>query len=275
MPLRDMDREQMWLLPPTLDDLLPSDHPARFVAEFVDALDRENWKELGVEIEGDPLGAPGYHPRALLGVWLFGFMTGIRSSRKLEAACRDQIPYLWLTGWQHPDHNTLWRFYKDHRQSMRKLLRRTVRTALAMDLVDLAVQAVDGTKVVASASSHRSYDAEGLARLLERLDRAIAELEDQNEGETDRAPVHLPEGLANKRALRDQVRRAMEELEDQKGRKNINLTDRDARFMKMRQGFLPAYNAQAMVSPVKTGQETSGMLVTAVELVNEPANYPG
>ena len=88
-------------------------------------------------------------------------MTAIRSSRKLEAACRDQIPYLWLTGWQHPDHNTPWRFYKGHPQSMRKLLRRTVRTALAMDLVDLAVHAVDGTKVVASASSRRSYDAGG------------------------------------------------------------------------------------------------------------------
>ena len=106
MPLRDMPREQAWLLPPSLDELLPLDHPARFVAEFVDALDREDWRELGVEIEGDPLGAPAYHPRALLSVWLFGFVTGIRSSRELEAACRDQIPYLWLTGWQHPDHNT-------------------------------------------------------------------------------------------------------------------------------------------------------------------------
>ena len=121
MPLRDMDREQMWLLPPSLDELVPLDHPARFVAEFVDALDREGWAELGVEIEGDPLGAPAYHPRALLSVWLYGFMTGVRSRRKLEAACRDQIPYLWLTGWQHPDHNTLWRFYKGHRQAMRKL----------------------------------------------------------------------------------------------------------------------------------------------------------
>ena len=156
---------------------------------------------------------------------------------------------------------------------MRGLLKRMVRTALAMELVDLTVQAVDGTKVAANASSCRSYDAVGLAKLLERLDRAIAELEDQNEGETDRAPVQLPEELADKRTLRDRVRRAMDELEDLKGRKNINLTDRNARFMKMRQGFLPAYNAQAMVSPVKTGQETSGMLLTAVELVDEPADY--
>ena len=96
----------MWLLPPSLDELLPLDHPARFVAEFVDGLDREGWAELGVEIEGDPLGAPAYHPRALLCVWLYGFMTG----------------------WQHPDHNTLWRFYKAHRQAMRELFKRTVRT---------------------------------------------------------------------------------------------------------------------------------------------------
>ena len=88
-------------------------------------------------IEGEPFGAPAYHPKALLSVWLFGFVTGIRSSRKLEGACRDQIPYLWLTGWQHPDHNTLWRFYKEHRQAMRGLFMRTVRTAVAMDLVDL------------------------------------------------------------------------------------------------------------------------------------------
>ena len=108
MPLRPMGREQMWMLPPTLDELLPLDHPARFVAEFVDALDREDWGELEVEIDGEVLGAPAYHPRALLSVWLYGFMTGVRSCRKLEAACRDQIPYLWLTGWQHPDHNTLW-----------------------------------------------------------------------------------------------------------------------------------------------------------------------
>ena len=85
--------------------------------------------------------------------------------------------------------------------------------------------------------------------------------------------MHLPKELADKRNLRDQVRRAMEELEDRKGQKSINLTDRDARFMRMKQGFCLAYNTQTMVSPVKTGDQTSGMLVTAVELVAEPADY--
>ena len=268
MPLRPMGREQMWMLPPTLDELLPLDHPARFVAEFVDALDREGWAELGVDVEGDPLGAPAYHPRALLSVWLYGFMTGVRSCRKLEAACRDQIPYLWLTGWQHPDHNTLWRFYKGHRQAMRKLFERTVRTAVTMKLVDLAVQAVDGTKVVANASVNRSYDAEGLRRLLERLESAISDLEAQNEAGEGAAAAHLPEELADKEVLREQVRQAMADLASQQRHKRINLTDRDARLMKGRQGIVAGYNAQAMVSPVDTDGGGTGMLVTAVDVVD-------
>ena len=166
MPLREMNREQAWLLPPTLDELVPPDHPARFVAEFVDALDREDWIELGAQPDGEVLGAPAYHPRALLSVWLYGFMTSVRSCRKLEAACQDQIPYLWLTGWQHPDHNTLWRFYQRHRQNMRELFRRTVRTAVAMELVDLAV---DGTKVTANAAPIQTYDAKRLQECLSGL----------------------------------------------------------------------------------------------------------
>ena len=65
MPFRDMDREQMCLWPPSLAELLRLDHPMRLVAEFVDALDRDDWAQLGVEIEGDQLGAPTYHPRAV------------------------------------------------------------------------------------------------------------------------------------------------------------------------------------------------------------------
>ena len=79
-------------------------------------------------------------------------MTGTRSSRKLEAACRGQMPYLWLTGWQRSNHNTPWRFYKEHRIEMRYQFKLKVRPPINTDLLHMAVQATDGTKLQA-----RSY----------------------------------------------------------------------------------------------------------------------
>lgn len=269
MPLRPLNREQTWLLPPTLDELIPDDHSARFIASVVDSLNERFWQKLGIWDE--PLGAPSYHPRGLLSVWLYGFMTGTRSSRKLEAGCRDQLPYLWLTGWQHPDHNTLWRFYKTNRKEIRHLFKMTVKTALKMNLIDLAVQAVDGTKVAANANKDRAYDAKGLERLLSRLDAAIQDLELQNESGNDPAPVHLPEQLRQATELREKVKTAMQTLEKEENKKTINLTDDEAVFMKSRQGIIPAYNVQAMASPAAIGDgNEKGMILTAVDTVLEP-----
>ena len=270
MPHRPLNREQMWILPPSLDEFLGPGHPARFVAEFVDALEDDDWAGIGVDKDGDPMGAPSYHPRALLGVWLYGFMTGVRSTRMLEAACRDQIPYLWLTGCQRPDHVTLWRFFNSHRDGMRNLLKRTVRTAVKMDLVELALQAVDGTKVGANVAKTRTYDADGLRRLMGRLDEAIADLEAQNEAGDESSADHLPEALHDRKVLRDQVRETMCELASRDGPKLINLTDQDARMMNTRQGIAMAYNAQAMVSPVTADGKTSGMLITAADVTDDP-----
>ena len=110
MPRRNLNREQAWLLPPSLDDMMPEDHAASFMAAVVAELDAEAWRELGVESEPERLGAPSYPPEALLSIWLYGFMTGVRSSRKLEEACHERIPFIWLAGRYRPDHNTLWRF---------------------------------------------------------------------------------------------------------------------------------------------------------------------
>ncbi|MFC1957627.1 IS1182 family transposase [Chloroflexota bacterium] len=219
------------------------------------------------------MGAPAYHPRALLSVWLHGFMTGIRSSRKLETACRDQISYLWLTGWQHPDHNTLWRFYQAHRQTMRKLLKYTVATAVKLNLIDLVVQAVDGTKIAANAAGDRTYDAAGLHRLLERAEVAIAELEGQNEAGDDSPPPRLPEDLLRAQALRQQVRDAMSHLVQHEGLSQVNLTDEDVQLMKGRSGIVIGYNAQAMVSPLNAeAVKGNGMLITAIKIVNSAAD---
>lgn len=273
MPRRPFNRQGAWLLPPTLDELIPPDHPARFVAAFVDALDGAAWSALGIGLEGEALGAPAYHPRALLSVWLYGFMTKVRSARQLEGACRDQLPYLWLTGWQRPDHNTLWRFYREHRDPMRGLFTRTVQTAVQVGLVDLAVQAIDGTKVAGNAAKDRTYDREGLQRLRERTDAAIRALEAENAQGTDPPPPHLPEALTRAERLRAAVQDAMERLAAAEGRKRINLTDGEAELVKSRQGIVAGYNAQAVVSPVRgTGGGRAGLLLTATDLVADPTD---
>lgn len=272
MPIRPLSRERSWMLPPTLDELVPLDHPARFVAEFVQALKRSEWATMEIAIDGDPLGAPSYDPHTLLCVWLYGFMTGVRSSRKLEGACRDQLPYLWLTGWEHPDHNTLWRFYQAHRESMRALLKRTVRVAVQTGLVDLAVQAVDGTKVRGNAAKERTYDREGLTKLLARTEATIRDLEAQNSTGGDAAPPRLPAVLAQKQALRDAVTKALEDVGLEDGPKRRNLTDPDAQLMKSRSGYVAGYNAQAMVSPLAPAAGRTGLFITGTAVSTSPAD---
>ena len=135
------------------------------------------------------------------------------------------------------------------------------------------MQAVDGTKMVASAAGDRTCDADKLGRLLEWVEKAILDLEAQNEAGEEAAPAHLPGKLADKRVLREQVRQAMDDLASKEGAKLINLTDKDARMMKTRHGIVPGYNAQAMVSPVESDGGGGGVLITAVDLVDEPTDY--
>lgn len=274
MPIRPYSRETTWLLPPSLDEVIGPEHPARFIGMFVDQMDRVAWATLVIDPQGDPLGAPTYAPAVLLSIWLYGFVTGVRSSRKLEAACRDQLPYLWLSGWQRPDHNTLWRFYQAHRKEMRTLFKRTVRTALRLGLIDLAVQAVDGTKMAGNAAKDRTYDADGLTKLLARLDGAIAELEAQNGTGGEGPPPALPPSLRQKQALRDQVQAALAVVQAEEGPERINLTDPEAVLLKGRRGYVAGYNAQAMVSaldPISAG--SGGLLMTAAEVVTDADDH--
>jgi transposase len=271
MHVRPFSREAGWELPASLDALLAHDHPVRFVAQYVDGLTEEDWLQLGVRWQEGGQGGHGYHPRVLLAAWLWGFMSGVRSSRRLEAACVDQLSCLWLTGGQRPDHNTLWRFYQAHRASMRYLLTDTVRMAVRLGLVDLALQAVDGTKVSGNAAKDRSYDQQGLHRLLERTDRAIADLEAQNSSDDAPPPPRLPEELADAHALRERIRELRASLAPGT---RVNLTDADARLMPSRRGYVAGYNAQAAVSPLQEeAAGRGGMVVTAAAVTDAPDDH--
>ena len=170
----------------------------------------------------------------------------------------------------HPDHNTLWRFYQAHCDAMRKLLKYTVVTAIKLNLIDLAVQAVDGTKI---AAGNRTYDAAELQRLRKSTEAAIAELEAQNEGGDDPPPPRLPEELQTAKKLHQRVKDAMKHLSQQERIKRVNLTDGDAQLMKGRNGIITGYNAQAMVSPLNPDTaKGKGLMITATEVVNSASD---
>ena len=150
----------------------------------------------------------------------------------------------------------------------------TVKTALKMDLIDMAIQAVDGTKVAANAARDRTYDEKGLTRLLERTDTVIEELERENESGNDPLPVHLPEKLRRAEDLRTEIKAAMARLNEEETLKKVNLTDGDANLMKGRQGIIAAYNVQAVVSRLKAveNEKTRGMIITAVDTQQSAAD---
>jgi hypothetical protein len=154
---------------------------------------------------------------------------------------------------------------------MRYLLTDTVRTAVQLGLVDLAIQAVDGTKVSGNAAKERSYDQKGLDRLLERTDRAIAELEAQNSTDEAPPPPALPQELTDAHTLRERLQQARATLEPGK---RVNLTDSEARLMPSRRGYVAGYNAQAVVSPLdEQVAGRGGMLVTAAEVTDAPDDH--
>jgi transposase len=211
---------QRLLLPPAVDDWVPPTHPVRFVSTFVDSLDLA---ELGMEQEVADEGRPPYAVDLLLKVWLFGYMERIRSTRALEKACLDRMPFLWLTGNLHPDHNTLWRFFKLHRKGLPKLFKKLMRTAAAADLVGFALHALDGTKLTAASSTDAAHHRKALEEKLKRLDEFIAaymqevsQRANEEQGQGYAMPVAMADEAARQVKIRALLERRLEDREDER-----------------------------------------------------------
>jgi transposase len=255
------DYGQQFLFPPALEDWVPADHPARFLREFVDQLDLP---ALGFAMPSATEGRPPYAPSLLLKIWLYGYLHRLRSTRKLEVACREHLSLLWLTGCQQPDHNSLWRFWRDNKAGLRAVFKRSAQLALEAGLVGLVLQALDGTKVQAAASGHTSWNKPRLQALLTQLDQEVNELEAQLERETQAPPpstYRLPESLADRQALREQVRAGLQQME-QIQRDHLHPQEPEARRMSCDGKNRFGYNAQAVVD------ERAGVIVAAA-VVNQ------
>jgi transposase len=258
--------EAQWLFPPSLEDLLGRDHPARFIREVVDAVEMER---LGFRPRIAEEGRPNYAADLLLKVWLYGYFHKIRATRALEKACMNDIGLLWLTGLERPDHNTLWRFWRDNKKAIRKIFKESLQIAAKAELVGLVLHAVDGTKIETAASKKRAWHRNDAEALLADIDKVIDEV--MKETELAEAAsgweYRLPEHLQDRQELQGMIQQRLREMDEQ-GRDQILPTDADSRMMKLADGRKRfGYNAQVVVD------EKSGLIV-AEDVVNaESDNY--
>lgn len=239
------DYSKTYLLPPSLDDWVGADHPSRFIRDFVDSLDL---KQLGFRIPEAVDGRPPYSVDLLLKVWLYGYTNRLRSSRKLERACREHMSLIWLTGNNHPDHNTLWRFWSVNKKALRKVFRQSVLTAHRSNLIGFVLHAVDGTKIKADVSKWTGWHRDNLEKLLAAVETSIDQMMDQvsQAEQTEQGDYSLPEELRDAQSRRDKIKEALAEL-NAIDRAHLHPQDRDARMMKGNGKVEFGFNAQAIV----------------------------
>jgi transposase len=241
------DFTETFLFPPCVEDWVGPDHPARFIRAFVESLDLA---DLGVDWNESPDGRPSYSAALLMMVWLYGYFIKERSTRRLEAACREQMGLVWLAGRHTPDHNTLWRFFSRNKAALRGLFKHSVKVAMRSDMVGMVLHALDGTKIRAKAKTGKRMQREELEQLLCELDSIVSDWERHIEDTAapDEPGTGIPEHLHNEARLREKVREALAELANEETDK-VHPDDPQARVMKCSdiQGKRLAYNSQAVV----------------------------
>jgi transposase len=253
------DYSQTFLLPPSLEDWVGADHPARFIRDFVESFDLE---VLGFEAPVCETGRPPYSNELLLGVWLYGYVQKIRSSRGLERACRDNMSLLWLTGMNSPDHNTLWRFYRANKKALRLVFRQLVGVACRSGLVGLVVHAVDGTKIRSRSSDGSAWHKGELETLLKSVDSSIEAmmLEIESSEVSESGDYRLPEDLVDAQKRRAEIKHALLELSEIE-RDHMHPDEPEARMMRSGGVTHLSYNAQAVV-------DGDSELIVAEDVVN-------
>ncbi len=275
------NRSQVLLLPPSIDEWVPKDHPVRFVADVVESLDVD---KLGFRQSPGDEGRPHYSTQLLLGIWLYGWMERVRSSRGLEKACSKDLAFIWLTGNLHPDHKSLWRFFRDNKKALKALFVKVVRMAADADLVGFALHALDGTKLQVASSMETAMHKKALVEQLEALEKGVDESIAKIEADEQQPSLEwkMPEALADTEARKKVIREQLAKL-DEAGTSHLHPKEPDARVMKTRGGPRLAYNAQAVVDHDSdlivgadiTGDETDhAQLVPMVESVRETLGKP-
>ena len=193
---RPIDRDTGFLMPPSVDEWLPEGHLARFVVEIVAGL---NLRAMTGSYRGS--GEAPYHPRLLLGILVYGYATGVFSSRKLERATYDSVAFRYVAANAHPDHDTIAVFRRRFLPQIEALFVQALVQVLEMGVLKLGTVALDGTKIHANASRHSALSYEHAGKIEAQLQAEVAELMAKAEA-ADQADgpdgMSIPEELARR-----------------------------------------------------------------------------
>jgi transposase len=228
---RRYDQNQCFLLPPSLDEWLDEDDEARFVSEVV-----ENLLDLASIYSSyeSASGAPPYAPRMMLKLLLYGYATGVTSSREIERRCKRDVAFRWLAANEAPDYRSISRFRRRHLDALSPLFLQVLGLCAKAGLVRLGRVALDGTKLLANASRHKAMSYDHIVPKIEQLqaevDAMLAEAEavdaaeDEAYGEDRRGDEIAPE-LRRRESRLEKLREAKEAIETEAREKS----ERDAR----------------------------------------------
>ena len=263
--IEGQDRHQAMLFPPSLDEYVGADNPVRVVDLFVEGLDLV---DLGfTRAVPAAEGRPGYDPRALLKLYIYGYLNRTRSSRRLEAETHRNVEVIWLMGFLKPDHKTIAVFRSAHPKALKRVTREFLLICKDLSLLDETLALIDGSKVRAVNGRDRNYTAARIEKLVKRVDASIArylsdldESDREEKGQPGSRDPDLPQKL-------EKLRRRQQELQQIQGRiqetgEQVSLTDPDSRRMKVRGDMDVCYNVQMAVDP-------KHHLITAHEVTND------
>jgi transposase len=241
---RPLDRDQLFLMPPSMADWLPEDHLAWFVLDVVDQLDLSEFNE---RYRDDGRGAAAYDPSMMTALWLYAYCVGEKSSRQIERRCIEDVPFRVIAANQRPDHCTIARFRQQHALALAGLFAQVLQLCARAGLVRADLVALDGTKLRANASKDANREVPDLEAQVAAWFEAADEV-DNTEADVDEISSRAA------RSGDDRRRRVIEALRqgraDTTGNERVrrNVTDPDSRLMKARDGFVQGYNAQAIAT---------------------------
>ena len=163
--------EQLFLLPPSVEDFIPASHLARVIDEIVDGFNTSKIEERYSEI-----GQKSYHPKILLKLLIYGYATGTVSGRKIAAKCESDTAYMFLASMYRPDFRTINDFRKDNIEYFKKCFADVIKVCQQLQMVRVGTIAFDSTKIKPNAAANRTKDREGYKRWLSEIEEQIQKI---------------------------------------------------------------------------------------------------